>query len=63
MAFELGIMDAAVRKNLRNRVADGFADPELTLRAARGGVLFVVTGHNWFLNRLTIGTRQRKRRP
>jgi hypothetical protein len=40
---------AAVDKNIRNRVTHGFADPQLTLRAARGGIFAVVARHCRFL--------------
>jgi hypothetical protein len=45
MAFEVCVMHIAVRKNFRDGVANGFSNPQLSLRATRRGVLFVVAGH------------------
>src|ERR1700681_4054090 len=45
MALEVGVMHAALRQQIGDGVTHDFADPQLTLRAAGGGVLFVVTGH------------------
>jgi hypothetical protein len=38
-------MHIAVRQNLGHRVTHGFADAQLALRAAGGGVFLVVTRH------------------
>jgi len=53
MALEVPIVHAAVDKNIRNRVTDGFADPQLTLRAAGGGTFAVVARHCRFLKIVT----------
>jgi hypothetical protein len=34
-----------MRENIGNRMAHGFADAQLSLRAAGGGTLLVVAGH------------------
>jgi hypothetical protein len=49
MPLEVRIVHAALRKNIRNRMTHGFADAQLTLRAASGGILFVVAGHLIYL--------------
>jgi hypothetical protein len=53
VALEVLIVHAAVDKNIRNRVTDGFADPQLTLRAAGGGTFAVVARHCRFLKMVT----------
>jgi hypothetical protein len=35
VTLELAVVDATVRKNIGNSVAHGFADAQLSLRAAR----------------------------
>jgi hypothetical protein len=43
-------------------MAHGFADAQLALRAAGGGVLVVVAGHYRFLNGLMVRDAQQKLR-
>ena len=38
MALEFGVVHATLRKNVGDRMAHGFADPQLALRAAGGGI-------------------------
>src|SRR5713101_4942364 len=45
VTLELRVVHAALRKNIRDGVTHDFADPQLTLRAAGGGILFVMAGH------------------
>ncbi|WP_247807631.1 hypothetical protein [Bradyrhizobium sp. 4] len=46
MTFEVCIMHAALRQNLGYRMANLLADPQLTLRAAGRGTLFLMmAGH------------------
>jgi hypothetical protein len=49
VTLEVRVVHAAVDKNIRNRVTHGFADPQLTLRAAGGGTFPVVAWHCRFL--------------
>ncbi|MGY3610370.1 MULTISPECIES: hypothetical protein [unclassified Bradyrhizobium] len=43
--MKIRIVDITVRENLGNRMAHGLADAQLTLRAAGGGTLLLMTGH------------------
>jgi hypothetical protein len=45
MALEIGVVHAALRQNVRDGMTHDLADPQLTLRAAGGGIFFVVVGH------------------
>jgi hypothetical protein len=45
VTFKIGIVDVALRQNLRNRVSHGLTDPQLALRAAGSGVFGMVAGH------------------
>jgi hypothetical protein len=49
VTLEVRVVHAAVDKNIRNRVTHDFADPQLTLRAAGGGIFAVVAWHCRFL--------------
>ncbi|MFH0297991.1 hypothetical protein AAFX91_12260 [Bradyrhizobium sp. 31Argb] len=43
--MKIRIVDVTVRENLGNRMAYRLADAQLTLRAASGGTLLLMTGH------------------
>jgi hypothetical protein len=62
VTFKVGIMDAALGKNVRDRMAHGFAHAQLTLRAAGSGTLLVMAGHGRFLNGLMVRDAQQKLR-
>jgi hypothetical protein len=52
VALEVGVVGATVRENIGNSMAHGFADAQLPLRSAGGGILFLVmTWHRCLSNR------------